>query len=306
MVQAFGKVILFGEHAVVHGQPAIAMPLRAISVTVKGEKTAEGGLRLVSDQNPEGLPISDATLDQALRLPIELALKHFNINPTPNLLLRLHSTIPVASGFGSGAALSTALIRAVAETLQLSLERETLNALVYEIEKLHHGTPSGIDNTVIVYETPIYFVKDQPIQHLTVGKPLHFLVATLPHATPTYITVGDVAKLYAANSERISAIFKTIGQLVEWGRQAITEGDAPAVGHLMQANQHHLQTLSISDNLLDQLCDAALDAGAMGAKLSGGGRGGNMIALVTPDLQAQVEAALLANGAVRVISTILS
>lgn len=306
MARAFGKLILFGEHAVVHGQPAIAVPLRSIHVDVTSQVTASGGLRLVSDQNAEDVPISDARLGLALRTPIELALRHFNITTPPNAILRLQSTIPVASGFGSGAALSAALIQAITELVGQPIERDTLNTLVYEVEKLHHGTPSGIDNTVIVYDTPIFYIKDQPIQHLTISRPMQLLVATLPHATPTYITVGDVGKLYELNPERFGGIFKTIGQLVDWARQALVDGDEAALGQLMQANQYHLQTLTVSDELLDRLCDAALDAGALGAKLSGGGRGGNMIALVTPDRQAAVEATLLAHGAVSVIPTTLA
>ncbi|PJF39526.1 MAG: mevalonate kinase, partial [Phototrophicales bacterium] len=153
--------------------------------------------------------------------------------------------------------------------------------------------------------TPVYFIKGQPIQHITIGQPMRLLVATLPHATPTYITVGDVAKLYSNNPTRIGGIFKTIGQLVEWARQALLEGDMVVLGQLMQANQYHLQTLTVSDQMLDTLCDAALDAGALGAKLSGGGRGGNMIALVTPERETYVQEALLANGAQRVIPTTL-
>lgn len=306
MARAFGKVILFGEHAVVHGQPAIAVPLRSIHIEVIGQSTPAGGLRIVASQDSEELPISDERLSLALRTPIQLALNHFNITIAPNALLRLQSTIPIASGFGSGAALSSALIQAIAELVAQPLDRDTLNALVYEVEKLHHGTPSGIDNTVIVYDTPIYYIKDQPIQHLTIGRPFHLLVATLPHATPTYITVGDVGKLYESNPARFGGIFKTIGQLVEWARQALIDGDEAALGQLMQANQYHLQTLTVSDDVLDRLCDAALDAGALGAKLSGGGRGGNMIALVTPERQAAVETTLLANGAVSVFSTILA
>lgn len=306
MARAYGKLILFGEHAVVHGQPAIAVPLRAVHVEITSRPALDGGVRVISDQYPDGMAASDPQLDHALRAPIELALKHFDIAPPPNLTLQLQSTIPIASGFGSGAALTSAIIQAIAEATAQKLSRETLNNLVYEVEKLHHGTPSGIDNTVIVYETPIYFIKDQPIQHLTIAKPMPLLVATLPHATPTYTTVGDVAKLVEANPSRIGGILKTIGQLVEWARQALEEGDAIALGQLMQANQYHLQTLTVSDEMLDQLCDAALDAGALGAKLSGGGRGGNMIALVTPEFQAQVETALLANGAARVIATTLA
>lgn len=304
MATAFGKLILFGEHAVVHGQPSIAIPLRAVQVSTSITPRPQGdGLWITSKQLEHPLSLSDTQLPDALRYPIELALRHFNITQQPNIEVTISSTIPMASGFGSGAALAKALIDTIADALHQTIDPDALNQLVYEVEKIHHGTPSGIDNTVIVYEHPIYFVKDQPIEPINISTPMTLLVATLPHATSTYITVGDVNRLYENEPEHISIVFHSIGDIVRTARQALQNGDPLLLGKLMLDNHHYLQTLTVSDEQLDQLCYEAINAGALGAKLSGGGRGGNMIALVTDSTKANVKAALLANGAATVIET---
>ncbi len=304
---ASAKIILLGEHAVVYGVPAIAIPVSDLRVyaTVKPEPSGKGLCIAAEDLN-QVLPVQvDAEqVDNALLLTVKLVLARLHVSP-PDATIAIRSQIPPASGLGSGAAVSTALGRALCMMLDQPLSREDLNAIIYEVEKVHHGTPSGIDNTVIVYEQPVYYVRDQAIQTFSVGAPLHLLIADTGKGALTKVAVGAVRELVTQEPERINPILDSIRVLVIQARSAIETGDTRTLGRLMNANHMYLRELTVSSDELDQLVDAAQNAGALGAKLSGGGRGGNMIALVTPETCETVEQALITAGAVRVIRTTL-
>lgn len=308
-VRAFapGKLILFGEHAVVHGQPAIAVPLSAVGATVSAEPALPGsGLTVRAEDIGQTLSYAATPEDSppynALIYPLRVALNALQ-QSEPDLMLTVGSTIPIASGLGSGAALATALIRALGDALGRPFSNEALNPLVYEVEKRHHGTPSGIDNTVIVYQRPVYFVRGQSLETFTIARPFTLVVADTGRSSPTRIAVADVGRLYEAEPVRVSAIFARIGAIVQAARSAIESGTMEVLGPLMDENQTLLRDLSVSSPELDRLCSTARSAGAAGAKLSGGGRGGNLIALVDPDQASAVAAALRRDGAVGVIQT---
>lgn len=309
--RASGKIILFGEHAVVHGQPAIAVPLTAVQARAEAIPDDFGsGLTVhapdvghtlhaedFDEQTDEGDPLYNA-----LMYPLELTLGALNA-PVPDLAITIRSSIPIASGLGSGAALATALIRALVMALGRSLRREKLNELVYEVEKRHHGNPSGLDNTVIVYERPVFFVRDTPPAPFTIRAPFTLVVADTGVNSPTRITVGDVGTLFETGRERITPIFERIGAIACEARAAIEAGQIASLGPLMNENHALLRELTVSSPELNDLCAAALAAGASGAKLSGGGRGGNMIALAQPARASDVASALRDAGATAVFVT---
>ena len=201
--------------------------------------------------------------------------------------------------------MTTALLRVLASAVNVTIDTTLLNAFVFEIEKLFHGTPSGIDNTVIVYERPVYFVRGQPIQRLMIGKSFRLLIGDTGISASTKIAVSDVRNLYDADQTRFSSIFNEIGQLVIGGHTAIQHGDSAMLGSVMNRNHELLQHLTVSSPELDKLVVAARLAGALGAKMSGGGRGGNMIVLVEDSSAQSVMDALLAAGAVRVYETVV-
>jgi mevalonate kinase len=300
------KLILFGEHAVVHGQPAIAIPITSLQATASVQFTPdEPGLRINAvDLNEMFLVnIGSDDVDHALVLTVRLVLKLLGITTPPNAVIKITSTIPMASGLGSGAAVSTCLARAVAASVGHTVAPADLNSIIYEIEKLHHGTPSGIDNTVIVYEQPVYFVRGKPIEVLSITTPLTLVVADTGVSMPTHIPVSDVRKLLESDPQCTQPVLDAIGHITRDARTALTSGDVTALGPLMTQNHQYLQQLTVSSAMLDQLVEAALNAGALGAKLSGAGRGGNMIALVTTDTIESVKQALTEAGATRVFQT---
>ncbi len=306
--RAPGKIILFGEHAVVHHQPAIAVPLAAVQARAEAVPDDFGSGLTVHAPDVNCVLRVTGDLDQsdplynALVYPLELALSALNA-PVPDLTITIRSSIPIASGLGSGAALATALVRALALALCRPLSNDALNALIYEVEKRHHSNPSGIDNTVIVYERPVYFVRDAPPTSFIIAAPFTLVVGDTGVNSPTHLAVTDVGRLFETEPERITPIFTRIGAIASQARAAIETGSPAALGPLMNENHALLRELTVSSPELDDLCAAALRAGALGAKLSGGGRGGNMIALVAPEQAPAITGALLEAGATAAFAT---
>ena len=304
-VTAPGKIILVGEHAVVYGRPAIAAPVwdTTATATITGQRTGAPFVIHAHDIQ-QIIEVGETPSTHPLAVVATLALTHLGYQEKwPAWRIDLHSTIPIASGLGSGAAVSAALIRAIFAQAGREIDSATLSQLIYESEKLHHGTPSGIDNTVIAYGLPVWYVKGEPPTPFTPKEPLNILIGDSGIAAPTKESVADVRQAWLQDPARYERIFDQVGELSTAARGAIEAGDMGQLGQLLNQNQLLLEALQVSHPQLDQLIQAAREAGASGAKLSGGGRGGNMIALVEPETQEQVEAALKQAGAKRVIFT---
>ncbi len=332
--RAAGKVILFGEHAVVYGRPALAVPVTQVWAEAAVEPAPPGtGLTIYAADLDEEIALRTAPADHPLAAAVRLALAQVRgqestglqlpvsgFQPEPDWRVTIRSTIPVASGLGSGAAVSAAIIRAIMAAQQRigkSMNGEdtirnmqyypippaVLSALVYEIERLHHGTPSGIDNTVIAYEQPVYFVRGRPPEPFAIGRPFRLVIGDTGIRSPTRIAVGDVRAGWAAEPVRFEALFDAVAKVVEAARVAIAAGEPEQLGPLMDENHVLLRQIGVSCAELDTLVAVARSAGALGAKLSGAGRGGNMIALVTAETAATVAEALRSAGATQVIVT---
>jgi mevalonate kinase len=298
-----GKIILFGEHAVVYNRPALAVPVTQVHVDVE-----------ILDSPRQGIWIHSPSIDLHAELnslpdrhPIgSVILKFFQgfgIHPPPALDIVIESTIPVAAGLGSGAAVSVAMIRALALHTANLLTDEQVNNLAFEIEKLHHGTPSGIDNSVITYAKPVYFIKDMPIITLKTGKPFTIVIGDTGIPAPTKESVDSVRRLRIHDQRALENIFNEIAQIALIGKRSIEGGKPELLGELMDQNHKYLQELTVSSPELDKLVETARKAGALGAKLSGGGRGGNMIALAEHTKAESIAQALTSAGAKRTIIT---
>lgn len=301
---ASGKIILFGEHAVVYGRPAIAVPVAHVRATATITDAAPGsGCRLIAQDIGQEVALADAPADHPLALVLRLALAEADVDGEPDWRVVLTSDIPIASGLGSGAAISSALVRAALLHTGHPAPPETVSRLVYRSEELFHGTPSGIDNTVIAYERPVWFVKGQPPETFVVTHPFTLAIADSGIPSPTKESVGDVRRAWEDDPATYESIFHRMADIVHGARRAIRDGNFAALGLLMNANQQRLEEIGVSSPALEKLIRAAREAGARGAKLSGGGRGGNVIALVDAESAGAVQAALLVAGARRVILT---
>jgi mevalonate kinase len=302
---ACAKIILVGEHAVVYGRPAIALPLPHLRAYARVE-TRESETEIVAPNIHQRFRLRDRP-NNPLSQIITKTLAHLGLAPEAHpLRLIIKSDIPVASHLGSGAAVSVACARAVAAHVNADLPPADASALTYEIEKLHHGTPSGIDNTVIAYEQPVWFVRNQVPGTLAIGSQvpgtLRLVIADTGTSTPTKIPVAHVRHCWERDKAGHEHLFDVIAALAISARHALEASDWPALGNAMNANHTVLQQLGVSSSLLDKLCAVALRAGALGAKMSGGGRGGNIIALARDAAHADdIKQALKKAGAVRVL-----
>ena len=303
-----GKAILLGEHAVVYGRPAIAVPISDLRATASVET-------LPPDQEAQIIAYDlgcryylDRTYEDDAAGPLQLTarntLDHLDI-PTSerNLLITVRSEIPIARGLGSGTAVATAIVRALAGHFERHLVSQAVSELVYRTEVLLHGTPSGVDNTVVAFEKPVYFIKERCTDVFWVGKPFELVIADTGIPSRTRDMVLAVRARWREDPARYEELFDQIGEAVDAARQAIAEGDTGHLGALMNRDQKLLHELEVSNETLDELIGAALAAGAKGAKLSGGGGGGCLIALVDEQTRADVSSALLLGGAARVICT---
>ncbi|GAB4477455.1 MAG: mevalonate kinase [Anaerolineales bacterium] len=304
--QAPAKIILFGEHAVVYGRPAIAVPVTALharAIVRADPRAPHGQVRLISAAIQLDALLDELEPNHPLRRVVELTAQELGAAYIPACQITLQSTIPVASGLGSGAAISVAMIRALAAYLGKSLPDEAVSAIAYEVEKIHHGTPSGVDNTVITLRKAVFFVRGQSIEPLHIAQPLTLLIADSGIPSPTALAVADVRAAWQQNPTYYEALFDQIGEIVWRARSLIEQGKTELLGELMNHNQSLLRELGVSSPELDDLIHVALSAGAFGAKLSGGGRGGNIIVLVNEANASSVAQALRAGGAHSVILT---
>jgi len=304
---ACGKVILFGEHAVVYGQPAIAVPVTQVRVTATVEAASSGeGVTIVARDLGLVHRLGDSIQDDEAH-PLELTVRNtferIGLSEGRDLLIEVSSTIPVARGMGSGAAVATAIVRALSAHFGAGLTASDVSELVYKTEILHHGTPSGIDNSVIAFEKPIYFLKEEGPQTFEVGRPFSLVIADTGASSSTREVVGDVRDSWTAERERYDTLFADVGSVAMAAKASIARGDMAEAGRLMNVNQALLEEIGVSSAEISALVGAARQAGALGAKLSGAGKGGNVIALVMPAARQRVTAALQSAGAVRVIAT---
>lgn len=299
-----GKVILAGEHAVVYGRPAIAVPVwqRVARATIQPGATGSGCWIIAHDLNRR-IHLTTAPDDDAMALVARATLAQIGLPANPDWQIELTSEIPIASGLGSGAALNAALVRAIYAQAGQTPDPATVSSLVYLGEQIYHGTPSGIDNTVVAYGQPVWFVKGTPPTVFTPAKPFTLAIADSGVPSPTRETVAGVRRRREAEPELYERYFDEIGELVWKARRLIESGDIPALGPVFDHNHTLLQQIGVSTPLLDTLVQAARKAGALGAKLSGGGGGGNIIALVEEANAKPIAEALQAAGAIRVVVT---
>ncbi len=291
----YGKVILFGEHFVVYGLPAIASALGSKTIA-RIEKSDRFEL---IDNRIETPGYKKEKLDQQKK-SLELMFRALGIDPekTPFRIV-LEGDLIAASGIGASAASCAAIARALNKEFNLGLSDEKINEIAYEGEKGYHGTPSGIDNTAAVFGGLIWFKKGNPnvIERIGIKEPIEIVMGNTGITADTAEVVADVRRRKGEEPERFERIFRDYEELVNEARKAFEEYDIDKIGELMNRNHSLLQEIGVSCEELDRLCKIARENGALGAKLTGTGRGGNMVAL-TPgkELQERVAKAIESAG----------
>lgn len=299
-----GKVILVGEHAVVYGRPAIAVPVwETVATAVVTPGRPGSGCVIQARDLGRTLVLAQAAAGEPLAVVARATLDHLGLSTEPDWQVELSSDIPMASGMGSGAAVSAALARGLLLQAGQTPDPAVISELVFRAEIYHHGTPSGIDNTVVAYGKPVWFVKGAQPVVFSPACPFTLVIAGSGTPATTKEMVAGVRMRWSADPDRYESWFDQIAVLVHTGYTAIEQGHPAALGPLFDRNHALLQQIGVSTPRLDALVETARAAGALGAKLSGGGGGGNIIALVEPEVAPTVRAALLSVGAPRVIVT---
>jgi mevalonate kinase len=305
---ASAKIILLGEHAVVYHQPAIAVPVtdvRARAAIVANPLGKTNEVEIISKQIGLHILLSDLSPEHAFSQLFRNFLDNSGIHHLPSMQINISSDIPVAAGMGSGAAVSVAILKALYHFFGMQMKPESLSAIAFEAEKAYHGNPSGIDNTVIAYEKPVYFIREQPITFIQIPTKFTLLIANCGIPSKTIETVNAVHQRYDEDPEKIKTVIQQIGDLVQQAKYYLENGNIADLGKTLNQNHLLLTELGVSIPELDNLVNAALQAGASGAKLSGSGGGGNIIALVDDSTVLSAKQALIQAGATQVFSTVV-
>jgi len=296
----YGKVILFGEHFVVHGIPGI---VSAIDSTADSEvrKVDAPGIS-IRDERKESRGYSENKKVQQ-KESIDRMLEAMGLEKNVSLDIWLGGNLPGFSGIGASAASSVAIARAISEEFGLNFSDERINQIAYEAEKAYAGTPSGIDNTAGL----IWFKKNltgpNTIERLNIKEPVEIIMANSGIVADTKEMVLGVAERKKKYPEKYDQLFKQYEELSFKARKALEDFDLKRVGELMNDNHRLLHEIEVSCKELDYLIDLAGRNGAYGAKLTGGGGGGCIVAL-TPGKELQEKiAGIIEKEGFRVLRT---
>ena len=274
-----GKVILLGEHSVVYGRHAIAVPV-PLNIRVKIEDADDGVLLMIPSWGVEYYLDKKPEERQSFEKPAALILEKMNLSNV-GMKIEVFSDVPRGMGLGGSAVLAVSIIKALNHHYKMGLSMQEINEMAYESEKIAHGNPSGIDNTIATYGYPLIYRKGEKTlkERLQIKEPLDLVLAFSKSEGLTAKTVAHVRTQWKSNQEMYEGVFDDIDAIVLNGIQAIQENDLKQLGELMNFNQGLLNTLQVSTPELERMIYIARDAGAFGAKLTGGGGGGAMIAV---------------------------
>jgi len=287
-----GKVILLGEHSVVYGQPALAATIdRGMRVVLSdldddvtnGPELRGSGFGIQAKARPDPNGEGPEALRKALAQLVEMYG-----DDVKRLSIVVEGAIPAGSGLGSSAALSVALVRGVHRHLGRDLDDDTLLNGALALEKVFHGSPSGVDHTAISHGGLVHYrrAEGQPSGDVTAvipGRRIRLAIGIAGHHAGTSFAVGALSDRRKRHPDAYQRLFDGIGALVDEATEAVREGHLAALGELMNLNQGYLNALGVSTPGIETLCALARSKGALGAKLTGAGGGGAVIALTDQD-----------------------
>ena len=291
MGTAAGKVILLGEHAAVYGKHALALPIPG-AVTATVHESENLTLEVPDWKLSREISRDTSGVDAAVRRILEnLGVRQRGFT------IRVRSALPRAMGLGSSAAFAVAIVRAFDRLLGLSLDDKRVNEIAFDCEKLAHGNPSGVDNTLATFARPILFRKGDSFQveELGLERTPPIVIACGHQPGVTHEQVAGVRARYEAQPAAYAAIFEQIDGLSIAGAKALVAGEYAELGQLMNIGQGLLNALGVSTPELERMIEIARQAGAAGAKLTGAGGGGSIVA-ACPGTERAVVTALRSAG----------
>ncbi len=293
IASAPAKIILFGEHFVVYGEPAIVLAidkrayakadlrldkrifLRSLNMNVAGYFEDENFK--VEEGNPKEAKMKLEPLKCAVEKVLEISSEKVGLN------IEVNSTVPVAAGLGSSAAVAAAVVAAVGALLNVKLSKEDVFRMAYDAEKIMHGTPSGIDPAISTFGGAMLFQIDTGFKPLDVKTDIPIVIGNTGVERSTRSQVAKVRSLRDRYPQIVDPMMRAAREIVLRAIEALKDGDLKTTGELMDINHALLYGLGVSDESLEWLINAARKAGALGAKLTGAGGGGCMIALANKD-----------------------
>ena len=282
LASAPGKCILFGEHSVVYGYPAISMGI-SIKSTCQIEKINTNKIQVnlknfnknfeFKDVNQllSKFPSKFSQIQQGIKLIAEKSSESIH-----NIKIILSSSILPGSGLGSSASIAVAMITAFNEFYQLQMNKYDISKNAFEMEKIIHGTPSGIDNTTCTFGNLIYF-KNKKFEKINISYEFNILLVYTGIKHNTRIVIKRIQRIKDQFPDITKQTFNSMGDIADKAKLALENNDLIKVGMLMNSNQVLLSSLNVSNSIIAEINGIAKDKGAFGSKLTGAGLGGYVI-----------------------------
>ncbi len=279
-----GKSILFGEHAVVYGFPAIAMAI-SVNSECRINEIEENKIKIILynyDQVFEANNIK--TLSQKFSSKYnQISECFYNFQKDygvqiENVEIKIISNLFPSAGLGSSASIAVSLINALNCYYELNLKKEEINSLAYELEKIVHGSPSGIDNTICTFGNAIYF-ENGKFDYVKIPQEFLFLITYTNIEHNTKEAINRIRHLKEINSKQTEQFLKQIGKITKKAKVELTRNNIQEIGKLMNLNQKYLSNLQVSNEQISEIINISLKNGAFGSKLTGAGLGGCVITL---------------------------
>lgn len=302
------KVILTGEHFVVYGTSAIVAAVNIYSkAIVSGRKdrtivvrssSPRCAIRIVGARSKvlQGGKNARTTLEPICHVA-RAVLEQFD-SEERGLDIQIDSAIPVGVGLGSSAAVSVSTIAATAKLLQRRLDREAIRSLAFESERLIHNIPSGIDQTISTFGGVIAYRKKKPFRRVPLRRAFPIVIGNTCRTRSTGAMVTRVKTFLSKRSSLERQVTRSAERISRDALAALQHGDRRKLGELMNQNHELLRQIRVSTEDLDRLVSTAKEAGAFGAKLTGAGGGGCMIAVAPTNATRNVLEAIRAGGGI--------
>jgi mevalonate kinase len=277
-----GKVILLGEHGVVYGHPALAAGLGVgVHATARVSELDDD----VIVARPWGVTATVGS-EEPLALGLQAILDGMP-SARPRVRVEVDVELPGGAGLGCSAAIGVAVTGALDALFSIERSAEERGDFSLRWERVFHGNPSGVDNAMAAVGGVALFRRGQPLQSVRVKKPLPLVIAHSGESSSTKEIVAMVARQREAETQRVDEAFGAIAALVNNAKLAVEAGDLKGLGQLLDLNQMLLAGLMLSTEKIEELCRVAREEGALGAKLTGAGAGGCMIALAKDEADAE-------------------